>query len=372
MRLSPTKLLGLPMAAAISLLLACGGGSGDSSSSSSTPSTPTIPTTPSSSVYIAGYSIKTVNGKDVSIPCYWKDGIITTFDPSGDKDILLSVAVLGNDIYACKKMLSSGNVLTPGYIKNGNWVSLPAVSDSEDSEATSVIISGSDVYFGGYSRNNDKKMCAGYWKNGNWVGFTEIGNVCDIFVSGKDVYAAGDTCLTKPFGYWKNGSWVSLSASFSPNPIYNSGVTGPICVSGDHVYVSGRTEDMSGIYIPGYWDNGTWVGLPALDATKTSLIYSMTVYSGDIYAAGYSTNSAGVMVPGYWKNGVWNGLPVIDATKSAEVGKLVISGGDIYASGYCTNGSNVLIAGYWENGVWTPLSSLDATKNSVAFDVFVK
>ncbi len=44
----------------------------------------------------------------------------------------------------------------------------------------------------------------------------------------------------------------------------------------------------------------------------------------DVYAGGYSRNSSDVDVPGYWKNGTWNGLPPLDATKDAYVLSLVV------------------------------------------------
>ncbi len=70
--------------------------------------------------------------------------------------------------------------------------------------------------------------------------------------------------------------------------------------------------------------NGTWTGLPPLDATKDSDVWSLVVSGSDVYAGGGSYNSSGVVVAGYWKNGTWIGLPSLDATRDSNVRSLVV------------------------------------------------
>mgnify|MGYP001564163536 FL=1 len=77
-----------------------------------------------------------------------------------------------------------------------------------------------------------------------------------------------------------------------------------------------------------------------------------------------STNSSDVMIPGYWEDGVWTALTSIDATKSSMVYSIAISGSNVYVAGYSTNASDVPVPGYWEDGVWTALTPIDATKGS--------
>ncbi len=91
----------------------------------------------------------------------------------------------------------------------------------------------------------------------------------------------------------------------------------------------------------------------------------------DVYAGGYSINSSDVIVPGYWKNGTWNGLPPLDATKTAWVSSLVVDGTDVYVGGYCVNSSDVRVPGYWKNGTWNGLPPLDATKDAYVLSLVV-
>ena len=78
---------------------------------------------------------------------------------------------------------------------------------------------------------------------------------------------------------------------------------------GPDVYAGGACVNSSDVFVPGYWKNGTWNGLPPLDATKYARVFSLVVDGTDVYAGGRSINSSDVFVPGYWKNGTWNGLP---------------------------------------------------------------
>lgn len=96
---------------------------------------------------------------------------------------------------------------------------------------------------------------------------------------------------------------------------------------------------------PGYWKNGTWVGLTQLAPARNSSAVSLVVSGADVYAGGYNTDSANAGVPGYWKNGTWVGLTPLDATRDSGVFSLVVSGSDVYAGGYSSDSSGVSVPG---------------------------
>jgi len=134
-----------------------------------------------------------------------------------------------------------------------------------------------------------------------------------------------------------------------------------LVVSGSDVYIAGDSRNSSIIHVPGYWKNGIWTSLPALDDSKSSGVFSIFV-SGDIYAGGVSRDSSGAEVPGYWNNGTWISLPAIDGTQGAQVRSLAVSGTDVYCAGFSAGET---VPGYWKNGIWSSVIGVDPTKNSL-------
>jgi hypothetical protein len=138
-----------------------------------------------------------------------------------------------------------------------------------------------------------------------------------------------------------------------------------IVVSGSDVYAAGFTSSQTPAYAgsPGYWLNGSWVGLALPTGQTAGAVTSLVVSGSDVYAAGFSEN-ASVIIPGYWLNGAWVGLRIPFGFDGGQVLSLVLSGGKVYAGGvsgimndprFNPVGFSSTIPGYWVDGVWVAL-----------------
>jgi hypothetical protein len=191
--------------------------------------------------------------------------------------------------------------------------------------ALSLAVSGADVYVAGYAASNGNVAPAGYWVNGTWTSLPlpagSVGAIIEsIVVSGSDVYAAGFTtpqsqppgssAYSGNPGYWLNGSWVGLALPAGQT----AGAVTSLFVSGTDVYAGGFSHNANAT-IPGYWLNGAWVGLAAPVGFDGGEVHSLVLSGGKVYAAGVSGVGDGTgyfssTVPGYWLNGAWVGLPI--------------------------------------------------------------
>src|SRR5258708_35070951 len=105
-------------------------------------------------------------------------------------------------------------------------------------------------------------------------------------------------------------------------------------VSGSDVYAAGFSSPQAAgdSRSPGYWLNGSWVGLALPTGLTAGAVTSLVVSGSDVYAAGFSEN-ASVIIPGYWLNGAWVGLRIPFGFDGGQVLSLVLSGGKVYAGG---------------------------------------
>jgi hypothetical protein len=144
-----------------------------------------------------------------------------------------------------------------------------------------------------------------------------------------------------------------------------------LAVSGSDVYAAGYSNNSSQPTTPGYWLDGTWVGLTPLSGNNSKVL-SIDVFGTDVYAGGYSQNSSDWYMPGYWFNGTWVGLEPLEGFASysdSEVTAIAVSGGNVYAGGYCNDTSYVNHPGYWVNGIWVdllPSGSIGGEVTSIA------
>jgi len=176
------------------------------------------------------------------------------------------------------------------------------------------------------------------------------------------IYAGGSSSNSSGIpvpGYWKNGTWIGLT---QPSLLKWAEVRS-LVVSGNDVYAGGSSSITSGIQVPGYWKNGYWVELPQL-TSSTGSVLSLVVSGSDVYGGGYIVDDSGLLaIPGYWKNGTWVGLPKIASAGSDYVYSLAVSGGDVYAGGI-----NFGFPGYWKNGTWVGLSQTSGMVTSLFVD----
>ncbi|HLY70003.1 MAG TPA: hypothetical protein VKR53_09750, partial [Puia sp.] len=281
------------------------------------------------------------------------------------------VFVDGNDVYigGAVRINDTDRVIAT-YWKNGVPVTLP--SSTSNTYITGLHVSGSDVYAAGSGglgggegwEWNDSALYALFWKNGQSfkldsvitpitsVGFASGCYANGLFVSGTDVYVAGNS--NTGACYWKNGVITDLTAA----PDTNAGASA-VYVQGSDVYACGATN-INGTWAATVWKNGSPVMLPA-DAGSRSYTNSMWVSGTDVYICGMEILADGSQKATYWKNGV---LTILAGPGTNSQGSAIaVKGSDVYVAGY-----NDGRAAYWKNGILTYLSST----NSVATGIFVR
>ena len=123
-----------------------------------------------------------------------------------------------------------------------------------------------------------------------------------------------------------------------PNPVKH----------GVDVYILGYCDVSPAIRVGGYWKNGIFKALTAINTWSD--VNSMTVNGKDIYITGYysqGANGSGGDSAAYWKNGVL--VPMPDAV---SLPCIAIKGGDVYLGGgtWASNGWDINPT-YWKNGV---------------------
>ena len=205
--------------------------------------------------------------------------------------------------------------------KNGVKLELPYGDspDGRDIRTYSIFVSGSDVYVAGNERNGGKSIL---WKNGiaQVLPFIRSSSL-SVFVSENDVYVVGNNMV------WKNGEVVYT---------LNDGLYSISVYEGD-VYVAGDKH---------VWKNGEVI------QTLGSEANSIVVYNGDVYVATEYT---------VYKNG-----EVIQSSPSnARFSSLFVSDEDVYVSGFeiIPFGSNK--ARLWKNGIEQNLGGVSGEATSV-------
>jgi hypothetical protein len=353
MRTAP-RCLALVLSASIaSLTSGCGSGS-----ASKVPPPPQPP-----DVYVAGYE---TNSSNLEIAKYWKNRTPVVLGAGTYSSLATSVAVSGANVYVAGREGSATHDFAK-YWLNGEAV--PLSDGTGDGYASSIFVDGSDVYVAG--TNSLESGIATYWKNGVAVSLTDGTNPAfawSIFVSGSDVYVAGYEYQTTQTGpnqyvvnpvakYWLNGVPTDLNNGLALGIAYG------IFVSGTDVYVAGDLCQTisAGCDTAPYWLNGTAVAL----TTQTQTAADSIVASGsDVYVVG-NDGHTGVDFADLWQNGNLTQL----STSPSATNQVVVSGSDVYVAGAGTNQANQEVAGYWLNGNFVALT--DGTNFATGFGIAV-
>jgi len=286
-----------------------------------------------SDVYASGYGDSNPSEYGWRIPGYWLNGNWVALNwkwSTASSGGVPSIVVAGGDVYAAANNADAFQN-EAGYWMNGTLITLPMPSGNNGAQVSGLTVSGSDLYAWGNLYTNANGDSPGYWLDGNWVGLTTqaggtFGAAYNLSVTGQDVYVAGmNTGFGIPLlpGYWKNGDWNNLT----PQSGAIGGETSSIVFSGSHLYVAGYSiltyNPAGGIRTyspPGYWEDGTWVGLPLQSGMTVSSgqAISLVVSGSDVYAA------SDFGLPGYWKNGIWVNLALPNGATSGEVQSILV------------------------------------------------
>lgn len=264
-------------------------------------------------------------------------------------------------IYVVGSCFDASGAGVPGYWANGAWIASPPPAGVGTGASTALAVSGSDVYL---SQDNSE-FYPGYLRDGSWVGLplwsVGTGHVTALLVSGSDVYAGGmkvvlqvpqrDGYWTYQPGYWADGSWVGLPTPSVVSWQLNGAKINAMAASGGHIYAAGFYSVPMHRYA-GYWLDTTFVPLVPDTSKPFGCANTIVVSAGDVYVGGADEDGN----PGYWVNGIWVGLPPAPGYTGGVVNSLVVSGGDIHAGGSCADlVNNRRIPGCWVDGTWAEL-----------------
>jgi hypothetical protein len=238
-------------------------------------------------------------------------------------------------------------------------------------DSPTKFFDGADVYVAG-SRGSLSEERACVWKNGVEQ---ELGNdmglpskATSVFVSGGDVYVAGSEPKQHFHVSWFGGSYRKDRAVVWKNSVIQrlsdqGSTASSVFVSGDDVYVAGDSDYEYPI-IAAYatlWKNGVAQRLSDTISTASSVFVS----GNDVYVVGYGRGRDAHYAT-VWKNGVRQRL----SDENSEATSVFVSGNDVYVAGYEKKG-NIAHATVWKNGVAQRLSEINTTRNSYASSVFV-
>lgn len=298
-------------------------------------------------VYIAGYS--SINGQD-AVATYYKNGEPVYLADAQVQSEISSIAVVGNDVYACG--MHGGQAV---YWKNGvETVLTDAAVSWGYALALAVDSRNGDVYVAGYERpkpgNYDKARC---WKNGQsipialsadplsrsgvWLIALDEEN-SDIYLMGSN--DASEDCYLNCF--WKNGEPKKLIAEEAKN----LGVK-DIMIAAGEFYVAGKYYVGSDVTTPGYWSSRN--GLKLLDNNQRyGEVTSIDVSGNDVYVAGTDMAEDGKVAAFYWKNGIATKL----CSYASYEGKYIIAaqGDDAYVAGWGGETESDGSSRCWKNG----------------------
>ena len=199
----------------------------------------------------------------------------------------------------------------------------------------------SGVYIGGRATINGI-LSPVIWKDGT---IQDLGNgvvngqVSSVFVSGNDVYAAGQifpdstNFSIHKAALWKNGVLEILPNGGTQSRVYS------ICVDiNNNVYAAGEQSVMG----PALWKNS--VLLNYNNQYSLGSYFSVTTNGADVYVAGQQIMGSGITLNGYWKNGVFTNIPGCFSANGIEV-----SGSDVYVGGRTFVNGYDAIASVWKN-----------------------
>lgn len=169
-----------------------------------------------SAIFAAGTDIYCAGYDSLADIACWKNGTLNVVAPHAPGVFCMYVS--GNDVYIGG--IDANNVAT--YWKNGTPVQLHAANGNFVTGIRAIFVSGNDVYTVANVLLPVGYDIPAYWKNGVeqdlFLGSATYGYANDIFVSGSDIYVAGQTSAGAV--YWKNNSATILSPKGEANSIY--------------------------------------------------------------------------------------------------------------------------------------------------------
>lgn len=249
--------------------------------------------------------------------------------------------------------------------------------EKQGGDAKQVVVAGDDVYVVGYVINNNEMYIPTLWKNGNAMALegTMYGFAESVFLSGGDVYVTGfayehvfpDLLFQKRAMLWKNG--VLQYPQLTYNDLQTNAHS--VFVSGNDIYVAG--ERTVGSYFSGdieisfatLWKNGVAMNI---DAGDDSYANSVFVSGEDVYVAGWEFNQPMSCYDAkLWKNGV---PQTLTGKYGGHALSVVVAGDDVYVAGcefYNRDHQHAIV---WKNGVGQQVSSVHS--ESTAKSVFIK
>lgn len=312
-------------------------------------------------VYVAGYE---QNSAGYYVGKYWVDTTLTSIAVAGSDVLLYDIEVSGTDVYVFGQV----DPQTSGQRKYSIWKNGSILYDNVASanfnpSGTSLVVSGSDLYLCGesYSATAPTQRAA-VWKNGTVTILPQnlaYSYATNIFVDGSVVYVLGrDYSSTQEVAViWKNGVREVITGCEQAISVF---------VTGTDVYIAGNDTESNAAY----WKNGVKTILP-VSATSDASSTGIKVVGTDIYVSGVENLATGVDVAIYWKNSVKTTLATIGSGFNSESFGIDVEGNNVYVCGWVErNTAGDYSAAIWKNAVLTNLTP--GSSYAEALSVIVK
>ena len=230
-----------------------------------------------------------VAGYEGKAPMLWKNGEPTKLSHNGTDAIATAVFVSGNDVYAagleCVYDNGQDQADPPRYVgvfwKNGIISRFTDLAGKADLEVNDLFVSGGDVYLVGQDKFGEEPV-AMLWKNGiaeTLSDGSKFARAYSVFVSGNDVYVAGDH---DGVALWKN----KILSKYT-NDSYSEAHS--VFVSGNDIYIVGF-EERNSKKVAMLWtkrgESGRWETKDLTDGSKGAIASSVYVIDNHIYVTG--------------------------------------------------------------------------------------
>ncbi|WP_448700393.1 hypothetical protein ACFGVR_00690 [Mucilaginibacter sp. AW1-3] len=288
-------------------------------------------------VYVSGEVTDTPTNSTNAV--YWKNGVMKQLSSSGTNVFATTTGIVvnGTNVYVSGYYATEAGV-TGVYWVNGVEKRLP---DHTIANAIAVNSVTGSVYIAGDIINAAGSHQAALWQDGVETPLTTASNTSNangIFLSGTDVYIAGDINFSAV--YWKNGVATSLSPGLS-------GTARSVFYDGTDVYTAGRVNPEPFTTAATFWKNGLTkllTGAPNHAEAYAIAVGESNAFITHTYVVGYNIAVADV-AGAYWQDGVLKTI-----AGSSGLNAVTLLGNDVYIAGFADG------AAYWKNGVMKKLA----------------
>lgn len=229
-------------------------------------------------VYTVGYEER----QGAIAACLWENGTLKyTLGTAGGNSYAYAVAASDGNLHAAGSTTVDG-ALTAVVWLNGTIRYTYSVSPAT-SQARTLLVTDTELYAAGNLRTGGTEPVAQIWKDADAFGTltdgTAPGDVRDLYLDGRTLYAAGSTGESAVV--WRNGTLLYTLTDGSTSAEAMS-----LWMSGSTLYTAGYVTTASMTEQGIIWQDGAQLCTLSNGTGSGSLPYSVAAWGDDIFTAG--------------------------------------------------------------------------------------